>query len=298
MNAWHTLVFGVALAIAGDVPWISHLYPAAQYSPPPSSLPAPQSTAPATPAQQPSAPASQPPSQTNHSRKPLTPESELLLVRSVDGEFAKAVQAIPSKKKGFVVHVGKPVPQQDLSDALRLWGTAAYAGDTVQITGLEFRSHEVLVQINGGGKKHFNWRQHLQVGMGNVGSPPPPEPTSDKPLGGVLVLDYGRPVPDMSGEDLKQDLGVFLDFSKQHSAAVNWVESLPPKYQAAIRDHKAVVGMDQEMVIASMGRPDKKVRERDANGAETEDWIYGLPPAKTTFVTFAGDNVVRVKEYD
>jgi hypothetical protein len=40
------------------------------------------------------------------------------------------------------------------------------------------------------------------------------------------------------------------------------------------------------------------VRERDPDGTETEDWIYGNPPARTVFVTFTGDKVVRVKEYD
>jgi len=29
---------------------------------------------------------------------------------------------------------------------------------------------------------------------------------------------------------------------------------------------------------------------------ELEDWVYGLPPGKITFVTFNGDKVVKVKE--
>jgi hypothetical protein len=102
----------------------------------------------------------------------------------------------------------------------------------------------------------------------------------------------------MSPEDLKHDLSVMLDFSKQHSAAVNWIDSLPPQFQLAIKDHRAILGMDQEMVIASMGRAEKKVRERGPDGNETEDWIYGSPPAKTVFVTFEGDTVINVKEFN
>jgi hypothetical protein len=30
---------------------------------------------------------------------------------------------------------------------------------------------------------------------------------------------------------------------------------------------------------------------------EYEDWIYGDPPGRVVFVTFEGDEVVRVKEY-
>jgi hypothetical protein len=29
---------------------------------------------------------------------------------------------------------------------------------------------------------------------------------------------------------------------------------------------------------------------------ESEDWIYGEPPGKITFVTFAGSKVVQIKE--
>jgi hypothetical protein len=58
-----------------------------------------------------------------------------------------------------------------------------------------------------------------------------------------------------------------------------------------------VVGMNHDMVLASMGRPDQKVREYDDEGRETEDWIYGHPPEKTVLVTFLGDKVIRVKSY-
>ncbi len=304
MSGWHAVALAAALVIAADVRGVANLRQSAQQTAPPDSLPvaAPQTDGPASSQAGQSGTAGkaggQAQAQPKRASRPLTPESQLLLVRYVSSEFAKAVQAIPAGKKGFKIRPGKPVGQQDLSDALRLYGTGAFAGDTVQITGLEFRSHEILVQINGGGKKHFHWRQHLQIGIGAVGTAPPPESPSDRPTGGVLVVDYGRAVPDMSPDDLKRDLAPFLDFSKQHSAAVNWVETLPPQYQQAIKDHTAVVGMDQEMVIAAMGRPDKKVRQRDSEGKETEDWIYGEPPARTVFVTFNGDSVIRVTQYN
>ncbi|MGA9884582.1 MAG: hypothetical protein WBQ34_12760 [Candidatus Acidiferrales bacterium] len=226
----------------------------------------------------------------------LTAGTELLLVRYVDGEFAKAILAIPAGRKGFKVEPKKPVDPQDLSDALRLYGTVANPGDTVQITQLDFDVHAIRVEINGGGRKHFNWRQHLQFGMGNLSSPPP-NADPQQPNGGVLVIDFGRQdVPNISAEQLKADLAPFLDFSK-HTAAANWVDTLPPKFREAIKTHQAMVGMDHEMVIAAMGLPDKKVRQWDEDGRETEDWIYGLPPSPSTFVTFVGEDVVRVKQY-
>jgi hypothetical protein len=88
-----------------------------------------------------------------------------------------------------------------------------------------------------------------------------------------------------------------LDFSKRHSAAVQWVETLPPEIQQAIQDKKPIVGMDHDMVLAAMGRPDRKVREKSTDGSEIEDWIYGTPPAKTIFVSFEGDKVTQVHQY-
>jgi hypothetical protein len=230
----------------------------------------------------------------------LTPDSRLLLVRDVDGEFAKAIIPLPGTKKGFRVSPGQPIDPQTLRDALRLWGTAANQGDTVQITGLDFHSHEVVVQINGGTKHHFRLRDHLQMGMsGGMGvASTDPNLAPQPKLGGVLVLVYKQGVPDLTPDDLKRDLSTMLDFSKQHSAAVNWVDTLPKAFQDAIKDHRAVEGMDHEMVLAAMGRPDKKVRERDDSGRETEDWIYGTPPTRTMFVTFSGDKVIRVEQFD
>ena len=92
-------------------------------------------------------------------------------------------------------------------------------------------------------------------------------------------------------------LAVVFDFSGQRSAAVQWVESLPPNIREAIEQERAEIGMDREQVMAALGKPDHKVRERQRDGTETEEWIYGYPPAKTIFVRFAGDTVVRVTEY-
>jgi hypothetical protein len=230
----------------------------------------------------------------------LTPQSKLMLVRDVDGEFAKAIQPIPGGKKGYTVGVGNPIDQQSLRDALRLWGTVAGPGDTVQITGLEFHMKEIYVQINGGPKTHFRLRDHLQAGMGGgIGmTAPDPSQRPAQKLGATLILAYKKPLPEMTPEELKQALSVMLDFSKEHSASVNWVDSLPPAFQQAIKDHRAVEGMDHEMVLAALGRPDQKVREKDDSGRETEDWIYGEPPSRTMFVTFAGEKVIRVEQFD
>ncbi len=235
-------------------------------------------------------------------KAPLRPESRLQIVRYVSGEFVKAVKPLPAAKKGFRLQVGTPLDEKELQQTLANQGAAVNPGDTAQITRIEFREKEILVELNGGSKVRRHWRDHIQIGIGGGNQVPRATtatsgPGTQRPPGATLILDYGRLVPDMGPDDLKRDLSGFLDFSKERSAAVQWVDTLPPEYRQAIKDRHALVGMDHEMVIAALGRPDQKVRERDEKGDETEDWIYGTPPAKTIFVTFLGDKVIRIKQY-
>jgi hypothetical protein len=228
----------------------------------------------------------------------LQPQARLELVRYVDGEYARVVLPIPSEKHGFRYKAGQVVNQKELHQAL-MRGSAANPGDQIQITDLEFHPKEIIVSINGGTKTHFNWRQHLQISVGPL---PTAQTVSEQQgpakTGAELILDYGGPVPDLSPDQLKRDLSPFLDFSGEHSAVVDWVDTLPPQFKQAIKDHKAIEGMNHDMVMAAMGAPDQKFREKDPKGNETEDWIYGHPPAKTVSVTFLGDKVIRVKEYN
>ncbi len=230
---------------------------------------------------------------------PLQPESRLALVRFVSGEFARVVQPIPAGKKGFHMKAGAPLDEKGLRQALGSSGSAINPGDKAQITSLEFKDRQIVVDINGGGrgKTRLRDRIHLEVG----GMPTMRTSTPDTPVntnaGATVFLEFGKPLPDMTPDELKHYLSSILDFSKQHSAAVQWVETLPPDIQNAIKDKRPAVGMDREMVVAALGRPDRKVREKTPDGTETEDWIYGKPPAKTVFVKFDGDKVVQVQQF-
>jgi hypothetical protein len=230
---------------------------------------------------------------------PLQPTSRLSLVRYVDGEIVRVVRPIPAGKKGFHLKAGVPLNENTLRMAVASAGSAINPGDRAQITNLDFKDKEIIVDINGGGhgKKRLRDRIHLEVG----GVVPTMTTSQNTPVntnaGATLFLDFDKPLPDMTAEDLEQFLSGVLDFSKRHSAAVQWVESLPPEIQKAIQDKQPVVGMDHDMVLAAMGRPDRKVREKGTDGSEIEDWIYGTPPAKTIFVSFEGDKVTQVHQY-
>jgi hypothetical protein len=237
----------------------------------------------------------------------LQEQSKLDLIRFVSGEFAKATKPLPRGKDGFFLYVGQPLMTDQLDRAVASHGAAINAGDNVQITKLEFHDHTIVVDVNGGGRGKRNWKDHVQMGMGSSG----PTMTSSQTkvddnqaapgvipgLGSTIYLEFKKPVPDLAPDDLKQLLAPFLDFTKQRSASVHWVDTLSPELSKAIQDRRPTVGMDREEVVAAIGKPEHKVRERDPEGNEIEDWIYGQPPSKTVFVRFRGERVTSVRQF-
>ena len=300
MNRWTYLAAFAVLLAGPDVPKTYDLRPPLQalpILPGPTGFSEPQASAPPSVFVS----VSQAPAQTQKKSVPMKESSRMEIIRYISGEFAHANKSLPGARKGFHISVGKPLNEAALKYALANTGIAVNQGDTVQITRVDFREKEIAIDINGGSAHHFRLRDHLQVGIGGAPAPvtttTPVNGTEQRP-GATLVLDYGKPLPDMSPDDLKRDLSVVLDFEREKSAAVNWIDTLPPDYKKAIQDGRAVVGMNHDMVIAALGRPDHKVRERNEQGDDTEDWIYGTPPSKTIFVTFIGDTVTRVKEFN
>ncbi len=234
----------------------------------------------------------------------LQESSKLELIRYVSGEFAKATKSLPAGKEGLIVYVGKPIPSEMLERALATHGAAVNNGDKVQITKLEFQNHQIIVDLNGGGRGKKRLRDRIHIEMAGIPTarstteqeekgPPGLQPGQ----GSTIYLDFTKPVPDLSPNDLKQLLAPFLDFSRQRSASVQWVDTLPPEMRKAIQERRPIVGMDREQVVAAIGKPDHKIRERDNQGNDIEDWIYGQPPSKTVFVRFNGDRVTNIKQY-
>ena len=237
----------------------------------------------------------------------LRESSKLELIRYVSGEFAKAAKALPGGKEGFLQYAEKPLNEEILQRAVATHGAAVHAGEQVQITKLEFHDHTIVVDVNGGGRGKHRFLDHVQIGMGGQTSPPVRTasdaqqqtglPGLQPGAGSTLYLEFNKTIPDLSPQELKQLLSPFLDFAKQRSATVQWFDTLPTDIKKAIQDRTAKVGMDREMVVAAIGKPGHKVRERDTEGNEIEDWIYGTPPDRTVFVRFTGDKVTSIKQF-
>jgi hypothetical protein len=239
-----------------------------------------------------------------HRAAKLQEESKLALIRFVSGEFAKASKSLPAGKEGFLVHADKPLNNEILDRAVATHGAAVHVGDNCQITKLDFREHAILVDVNGGGRGKKRFLDHLQIGMGGAPMPTSKVTTENQGppglqpgMGSTIILEFNKTIPDLTPDELKQLLSPLLDFSKQRSASVQWFDTLPVEMKKAIQDRRPVVGMDREMVVAAIGKPGHKVRERDPDGNDIEDWIYGTPPSKTIFVRFTGDHVSSIKQF-
>lgn len=237
----------------------------------------------------------------------LSDEHRLEILRLLAYEYATTLQPLPAcraEKEAVEVNADGQINEDKLRQILSTRGAAVQPGEIVQVTGIEFQRSSILVEINGGGKKRKKWYERIviQGGSGSIGTgapppqqiPPPGSSGSNTYQGSWVALNFPEHIPDLSDSQVKELLSGVLDFSRQ-SAAVPWMESIPEEFREAIKDKKAKVGMDREMVLAAKGRPDRKVREVK-NNVETEDWIYGNPPF-VTFVVFVGETVVEVKEF-
>jgi hypothetical protein len=224
----------------------------------------------------------------------LTAEQRVELIRGLTAEYATAKVMLPRSKKALKVESTGQYDKAQWSDAARENGPAARAGDMVQITKVDIGSDRIEFDLNGG----FNagkpkWYQRIQVGVGNNTAPISQQQGSNAPAGtSMVLLFHGTPPANVA--EIKKMLAPLLDFEK-HTVTENYVDSLPPEMQKAIKEKRAITGMDRDQVLLALGRPVRKIRQT-VDGVETEDWVYGTPPGKIVFVTFEGKTVAKVKE--
>ena len=178
-------------------------------------------------------------------------------------------------------------------DAQKMGGPAARVGDQVQITKVTLDGDKIIFEINGGIRDGRSFRDHIQLGVG-MPTPITNGQSGQVRMGTYLELNFHKPMENLTSADVKMILAPLLEFDKR-SVTQLYTETLPPETQKAIAERRALVGMDREQVLLALGHPDRKYRETK-DGVDTEDWIFGAPPGKITFVTFAGPKVIKVKE--
>jgi hypothetical protein len=227
--------------------------------------------------------------------KKLSQDQRVELVRGLSSEYATAKIILPNSRKALPFEENGSWDKKKWEDAVRKDGPAARAGDMVQITKVDVDDDAITLQLNNGLKKQGSWRDRVQISMGGV-TPQQTNPQGSNQLhtGTAIMIKFKDSIGDITSAQLKKLLAPVLDFEK-HSASENYIDTLPPETQQAIKEKKAIEGMDQDAVILALGRPLRKTRETK-DDVEQETWQYGEPPGRVTFVTFAGPKVIRVRD--
>lgn len=226
----------------------------------------------------------------------LTEDDRIEILRGIMSESATVKAYLPRSKKPLPYFATGQWDHQAWAQIGQQLGVAARVGDLVQITHVDIDEDKIVLEINNGMKGPKGaWKNHVQIGIGPTLSPINQQQNSNAPSGTSIAVLFSGPVPEINSTELKKIMAPVLDFDKE-SATTNYVDTLPEPIQKAIKSNKVIVGMDRDQVLLAMGRPRHKERDVSGDGTETEDWIYGDPPGKITFVTFTGSKVTKVKE--
>ncbi len=223
----------------------------------------------------------------------LSFDERMEIERGLNAELATMKVMLPRAKKPLVIRSDGAYDQNAWTKALDEQGPAARMGDQVQITRVQIESNRILLEINGG-TRSGHWYDHVQVGMGGNTSPASTN-QNGQPNGSHLALVFPGAVPSLKAADIRQMLSPVFDFEK-HTASEQYAEHLPEPIKKAIKEQKAIEGMDHDQVLLAMGKPRSKSRQTNQDGDELEDWVYGDPPGKMTFVRFSEGKVVKVQD--
>lgn len=226
----------------------------------------------------------------------LSFDEQLEIERGLTAEFATAKVALPHSKKALVIHSDGTYDKSAWNRAMQDNGPAARLGDEIQITRVQIESNKILLEINGG-TRSGHWYDHVQIGMSGGMSPVATNQNGQQGTanGSHLVLVFPGSVPSLKAAEIRQMLAPIMDFEK-HSASEQYMDKLPEPIKKAIKEQRPLEGMDRDQVLLAMGKPRSKSRETNKDGDELEDWIYGDPPGKMTFITFNEGKVVKITE--
>jgi len=232
------------------------------------------------------------------SKSKLSDPERKELIRAFLSENCFVHRTFPMGKVGLQIDKGKVTPSDlEVRQLATQYGAAARPGDRARITEVKFLRTGIVFELNGGPVKRKKWYERLEVqGMGSQPVGVDGKPVDDiynNAHGSYVLLKFGDGVPSLTPDQVKEMLLPVLDFKAQ-TVAEAYQKSLPPFLQQAVKDHKALVGMDKEMVTYTLGRPPKRTRERDEQG-EYEEWIYGAPPQEVQFIRFHGETATRIE---
>jgi hypothetical protein len=227
-------------------------------------------------------------------QKKLSEDQRMEIIRGLSAEYAKVAAPLPRSKKPLDFPSDGHWNKQQWADAAKQFGPAARTGDSVQVTKVTIEKDAIVLEINGGMRVKGGWKDHVSVGVGGAQNPINGGQMSNAPSGTTIAVRFAEAIGELTSADVKKMLLPVLVFDKQ-TVTTQYIDTVTPEVKKAIEEKKPIEGMDRDQVRMALGPPDGKSRETK-DGVEIEDWIYGRPPGRVMFVTFAGAKVMKVKE--
>ena len=217
------------------------------------------------------------------------------LERSLGSEHGYAMRPLPLASRGLtLVANGRLTPAgTDYVTELNSKGISSHAGERVTITRMTFHRDRIVFELNGGPDVPHKYLRHISVG-GGVAMMPLAADHGEQATGSRLTLLFPDGVPNVTGDEVKALLAPVVGFGEK-SPAESYASTLPPLLSNAVREHRVLVGMNEDMVLHTLGSPVHRVREMNGD-VLFEEWIYGVPPQRSEFIRFQGDRVTRVEE--
>jgi hypothetical protein len=233
------------------------------------------------------------------SSEKLSTEQRRDIIRSLLAEPVYIHRVFPMGRTGIRIENGRVTPSEaEVRQMAAQTGVAAKPGDRAKITDVHFLSKSIVFELNGGPVKKKKWYERLEVSAAGGSATPGGGQVDESKLytnaqGSFVMLQFKDHIPSLTPDQVKSLLEPAFDF-KAASVAEAFAHAMPPKIADAIKNHRALVGMDRDMVQYAKGRPPRRYRDRDGD-VEYEEWIYGQPPEQVEFIRFVGETVARIE---
>jgi hypothetical protein len=224
---------------------------------------------------------------------PLTNHNREDLLRFLTAEQGFAMRPLPISTITLKANGPMQPSGSDYVNAIREKGLSVKAGDRVVVTDIKIEKDRILLDFNGGPEHKHKWLRHIEIGMDPNMTTPIVNDSGQAPSGTRITLVFPHDVPDMTGMQVEALVKPIVDFNLK-SPIQAYTDTLPPWLRKSILDHHVLVGMNEDMVIAALGRPREKIREREGQ-MPFEEWLYGEPPDPVQFVRFNGNRVIRLE---
>ena len=223
----------------------------------------------------------------------LDERGRLDLIRNLEAEQGFAHRELPLGVGLTMLANGNMTPREDAyKRILYEKGQSAGVGDRVEVSGLQFKPDRIVIDFNGGPYAKHRFLSHISINNMQLAQQGP------LATGCRVTLVFEGGVPEVTAAEVKALLDPLVDF-KARSSAEAYADTLPPKVREAVEAHEILVGMNRQMVLASVGEPKTKHREHtkaaDDESALYEEWIYGETPQPIQFVRFQHGHVVRLE---